>query len=47
MHYAWGEKGDRSMICKLFKQSKYEPCAEVWVGTHPTNPTKTEKGTLA
>eukprot|EP01006_Ploeotia_vitrea_P029680 TRINITY_DN62175_c0_g1_i1.p1 TRINITY_DN62175_c0_g1~~TRINITY_DN62175_c0_g1_i1.p1 ORF type:complete len:415 (-),score=36.05 TRINITY_DN62175_c0_g1_i1:394-1638(-) len=51
--YAWGKIGDRSAVAQFkkagnpdFQIDDSKPYAELWVGTHPTLPSKTTDGAL-
>ena len=42
-HYPWGERGKQAYIPRLLDldvESDATPCAELWIGTHPSAPSK-------
>jgi mannose-6-phosphate isomerase len=38
-HYAWGS-GSGGLVARLSNISSSQPCAELWMGTHPSAPSK-------
>nr|BAJ88474.1 predicted protein [Hordeum vulgare subsp. vulgare] len=37
-HYEWGSRGDASLVARLAGETEGRPCAELWMGTHPSAP---------
>lgn len=43
-HYAWGAIGDASLVASYANYSGNEPCAELWLGAHPSGESLTTSG---
>ncbi|MES1906858.1 MAG: hypothetical protein MHM6MM_000086 [Cercozoa sp. M6MM] len=46
-HYAWGVPAERSLVARLASprlasESPSQPCAELWLGTHPNGPARVQ-----